>query len=82
MALIGVMFVLSAALLPASPKAARVQRSKLERELAGYPTAAERRDLEAILDQYPDTCTDELRGILAGQAMTAYDHRFPAIGRD
>jgi len=52
MALIGVMFVWSAALLPAGPKAARVQRSKLERELAGYPTAAERRDLEAILDQY------------------------------
>jgi hypothetical protein len=81
-ALVGVMFLLSALLLPVSPKAARVQRSKLERELAGYSTPAERCDLEAILDQYPDDSTNELRGILAGQAMTAYDHRFPAIGRD
>jgi hypothetical protein len=55
--------------------------SRLERELAGYSTPAERSDLEAILDRYPDDVTRELRDILASKAMTAYDDRFPAIGR-
>ena len=35
----------------------------------------------AILDRYPDDVTRELRDILARQAMTSYDGRFPAIGR-
>ena len=42
---------------------------------------AQRHDLEAILDQYPDDVTYELRDILASQAVTGYDHRFPAMGR-
>ena len=64
-----------------SPRANRGRRSRLERELAGYSTPAERADLEAILDRYPDDVTRDLRDILARQARTAYDDRFPAIGR-
>ena len=58
-----------------------VLSSRLERELAGYSTPADRSDLEAILDRYPDDVTRELRDILASQAMTADDDRFPAIRR-
>lgn len=79
--LIGVMFLVSAPLMPPSPEANRRPRSKLERELAGYSTPAERSDLEAILDRYPDDVTRELRDILAGQDIIADDDRFPAIGR-
>jgi hypothetical protein len=45
--------------------------SELERELAAFSTAAQRRDLEATLDRYPDSITCELRNILARQAMAA-----------
>ena len=50
-------------------KAARKQRSHLERELAGYATPTERGDLEATLDRYPYGTTHELRGILGRQSM-------------
>ena len=62
-------------------KAARQRRAQLERELAGYATAADRCDLEAALDRYPDGVTHELRSILARQYMAAEETRFPAIGR-
>jgi hypothetical protein len=65
-----------------SRRAARKRRTELERELAGYATAADRRDLEAVLDRYPDGATHELRSILARQYMTSQKMRFPAIGRD
>ena len=77
----GVFFLLFALLTPESPKAARKRRSELERELAAYSTPAQRRDLEATLAQYPDGITYELRDILASQAMTAHDNRFPGAGR-
>jgi hypothetical protein len=73
----GLMLLISAPLFPAASKA----RRRLERELAAYRTPAERRDLEAILDQYPDEVTHELRDILASQAMTARNNRIPAFGR-
>lgn len=73
----GLMLLLSAPLLPGRSKA----RAKLERELAAYSTPAERRDLEATLDQYPDDMTRELREILASQAMAADRSRIPAFGR-
>ena len=60
-----------------SRKAARKRRAELERELAGYASPAERRDLEAALDRYPDGTTHELRGILARQSMAANEMRFP-----
>ena len=52
-----------------SRKAARKRRAELERELAGYASPAERRDLEAALDRYPGGTTHELRSILARQSM-------------
>jgi hypothetical protein len=64
----GLVLLLSAPLMPArSPD--RTRRSELERELAVYSTPAQRRDLEATLDRYPDEVTSELREILASQAV-------------
>jgi hypothetical protein len=55
---------------------AHERRSELARELAEYSTPAQRSDLEAILDQYPDDITYELRDILASQAMAADSNRY------
>ena len=77
----GLLFLVYGLLIPASPEADRARRSKLARELGEYSTPAQRCDLEATLDQYPDRFTDELREILAGQAVAAYNRRFPAVGR-
>ena len=71
----GLMLLLSAPLLPGHSRA----RARLERDLAAYSTPAERRDLEATLDQYPRNTTRELREILASQA--AADRRIPSLGR-
>jgi hypothetical protein len=67
----GLMFLLSAPLIPVSSNADRRQRSRLERELAAYSTLAARCDLEAVLDRYPDSETHEIRDILASQATAA-----------
>jgi hypothetical protein len=77
----GLLLLLSAPLIPGAPETDRVQRSELERELAVYTTSAQRFDLEATLDQYPDDVTHELRDILASQATGEREKRFPAIGR-
>jgi hypothetical protein len=77
----GLLLLLSAPLMSSTPEADRMQRSELERELAVYTTSAQRFDLEATLDQYPDDVTHELRDILAGQSMAEHEKRFPAIGR-
>jgi hypothetical protein len=63
----GLLFLVVAILDPASPQPARTRRAELERELGAYSTPAERRDLEATLDLYPDGVTYELRDILARQ---------------
>jgi hypothetical protein len=60
---------------------AHKRRSELARELATYSTPAQRSDLEAILDRYPDDLTYELRDILTSQAMAAGSNRYPAAGR-
>jgi len=67
----GMLFLVSALLVPADPEAAGPRRRELERELAAYSTPAQVRDLEAILDRYPDSDTGELRDILARQATAA-----------
>jgi hypothetical protein len=66
----GLMFLMIALLVPGDVEAARA-RCELERELAAYSTPAQRSDLEAIFDRYPDGVTHELRDILACQAMAA-----------
>jgi hypothetical protein len=77
----GLLLLLSAPLIPGPPETDRMQRSELERELATYTTSAQRFDLEATLDRYPDDVTHELRDILARQATGQREKRFPAIGR-
>jgi hypothetical protein len=74
----GMLFLTAALLAPASPEEASPQRRALERELASYSTPAQRRDLDAILDRYPDGDTRELRNILARQPLPAEPVRVPA----
>jgi hypothetical protein len=73
----GLMLLLSAPFLPGTPDG----RSELERELAVYSTPAQRRDLEATLDQYPDNVTSELRDILTRQATIPAGPQIPGCGR-
>jgi hypothetical protein len=67
----GLLFLWHALLIPGSPDADGRRRSDLERQLAEYSTPAQRRDLEATFDRYPDRVTSELREILASQAPAA-----------
>jgi hypothetical protein len=77
----GMLFLAAAVLVPADPEADNPRRRALERELAAYSTPAQRRDLDAILDRYPERDTRELRDILARQALAAEASRPPAAGR-
>jgi len=77
----GLLLLLTAPLLPATGRANRLHQTGLERELAGYCTNAQRHDLEATLDQYPDDVTREVREILAGQAAAADGNQVRAVGR-
>jgi len=79
--LAGLWFLVYALLIPASSDADRKRRSELKRQLAGYSTPAQRRDLEATLDRYPDSITYELRDILARQALAACHTGIPGSGR-
>ena len=79
--LAGLWFLVYALLIPARADADRKRRSELERELASYSTPAQRRDLEATLDRYPDGVTYELREILASQALAACNKGIPGGGR-
>ena len=45
------------------------RRRSLERDMAGYSSAADRREFEAILDRYPDAVTEEMRDILTRQHL-------------
>jgi hypothetical protein len=67
----GMVLMAAAAFTQTWPEEARTRRRALERELAAYCTPAQRRDLEATLDRYPDSATRELRDILAGQEVAA-----------
>jgi hypothetical protein len=77
----GLLLLFSAPLTAACPNSGSKRRSELERELAVHATAAQRRDLAAILDRHPDDITGELRDILAGQAVAAADSGIPGAGR-
>ena len=76
----GLLLLLSAPLIPARSDADHKRRSELEHELAVYATAAQQRDLAAILDRYPDNVTCELRDILADQAVAASHRGIPGAG--
>jgi hypothetical protein len=80
-AMAGIYSLWYAVLIPGRPEVDRKRQSDLERELAGYSTAAQRSDLLATLDRYPDEVTRELRDILASQAMAACSSGIPGAGR-
>jgi hypothetical protein len=77
----GLLFLTAGLLSPAGPDGASPQRRALERELASYSTPAQRRDLDAILDRYPDGDTRELRDILARQSLAAETRHPPVTTR-
>jgi hypothetical protein len=64
----------------ATRRAARERRHRLERDIACFATAAERQDLLATLERYPDNMTCEVRGILDRQAASARFERRMRLG--
>ncbi len=79
-AMAGIYSLWYAVLIPGHPEADGKRHSDLERELAGYSTEAQRSDLLATLDRYPDEVTCELRDILASQAMASCSSGIPGTG--
>ena len=77
----GLLLLWHALLIPADSDADRKRRSQLERELAAYSTPAQRCDLEATLDRYPDSITCEVRDILVSQTMAAHNSGIPGAKR-
>jgi len=73
----GVLLLLYTPFIEARSDAGQERRIELRRELARHETPAQRRDLEATLDRYPDAITHELRDILARPALTAPGHAIP-----
>jgi hypothetical protein len=76
----GLMALFYAPFLPGETVEDRKNHARLRRELAAYSTPAERRDLEALLEQYSDRETSELRAILARQELTDIRARLPGRG--
>jgi hypothetical protein len=73
----GMLYLWQTLLTPGDTDADRMRRAQLKRELAAYSTPAQRCDLEAILDRYPDGVTDEIRDILASQAVASHNSGIP-----
>jgi hypothetical protein len=73
----GLLSLWLALLTPGDTDADRERRSQLKRELAAYSTPAQRCDLEAILDRYPDGATCEIRDILASQPVATHHTGIP-----
>ena len=55
----------------------RERRSQLKRELAAYSTPAQRCELVAVLDRYPDGITHEIRDILANPPVASRSNGIP-----
>ena len=79
--LLGLWFLVYTLLIPGSSDTDRKRHAELERELDAYSTPAQRCDLEATLDRYPDEVTGELRAILTHQAMAAHRSGIPGTRR-
>jgi hypothetical protein len=77
----GLLFLLYSPFMPGSPDSGRRHRRELKREIAAYSTAAQRRDLEATLDRYPDKITNDLRDILHNLAMATHNSHLPGTRR-
>jgi hypothetical protein len=77
----GILLLLYAPFIEARPDAGQKRRIELRRELGGDVTRAQRRELEAALDRYPDAITHELREILARQALAPASSGIPGARR-
>jgi hypothetical protein len=55
----------------------RERRSQLKRELAAYSTPAQRCELVAVLDRYPDGITHEIRDILTNPPVSSRSNGIP-----
>jgi hypothetical protein len=75
----GLMALVYAPFLPGETIEDRKSHARLRRELAAYSTPAERRDLEALLEQYSDQEAGELRAILASQDLAPVRSRCPGL---
>jgi hypothetical protein len=76
----GVLLLWHAVLMLVYTDADLEARSQLRRELAAYSTPAQRCDLEATLDRYPDGTTYEIRSILVRQAVASHHNGIPGAG--
>jgi hypothetical protein len=77
----GMMMLWAALLTPGDTEADHQRRRQLMRELSGYSTPAQRRDLQAALDQYPDGVAGEIRELLAGQVTPVVNNGLPGARR-
>lgn len=77
----GLMALVYAPFLPGEAIEDRKSHARLRRELAAYSTPAERRDLEALLEQYSDQEAGELRAILASQDLAPVRSRCSGLSR-
>lgn len=77
----GLLFLLYSPFMPGNPDTGRRPRRELKREIAAYSTTAQRRDLEATLDRYPDKITHDLRDILHNLAMASHNSQLPDARR-
>jgi hypothetical protein len=66
-----------ALMIPGDTDADRERRSQLKRELAAYSTPAQRRELVAVLDRYPDGITHEIRDILTSPPVASRSNGIP-----
>jgi hypothetical protein len=77
----GLVFLWRAVLIPGDTDADHQRRCQLQRELAAFSTPAQRSDLEATLDRYPDGITAEMRDVLAAQAAASPGSGIPGVRR-
>ncbi|HTZ30461.1 MAG TPA: hypothetical protein VMC83_41120 [Streptosporangiaceae bacterium] len=75
----GLLLFWRALLIPGDTDSDRERRCQLKRELAAFSTPAQRCDLEATLDRYPDGVTCEIRNVLASQAAS-HSHGMQSAG--
>jgi hypothetical protein len=77
----GMLLLWHAMLVPADTDSDRERLSQLRRELESYSTPAQRCDLDATLDRYPDGMTSEIRDLLARQATPSRGNGIPGAAR-
>jgi hypothetical protein len=67
----GLLSFWGALMIAGDTDADRERRSQLKRELAAYSTPAQRCELVAVLDRYPDGITHEIRDILTNPTVAS-----------